>query len=249
MLHLHLSRPFLRGRALWCHDGSPGRAPLAVLLQQNAHVQDSLGGNSKTLMIACCSCHGRNRDETLNTLKYANRARNIKNAPMRVSALSMEEISVLQRTLEAMVHETLRHGSPEQSPEAIISRLDPASLFAAMVSIAQNMIDAAGAGESVAIPRSGGGGAPSALRSMESPPVVAELVTVSNGESGEESPAAEAASMLAGATVSNAEKELLVRPPHPAQPLKRHPCCGLKILDPGVCIGCVLERGTTTAEP
>lgn len=42
-------------------------------------LQDSLGGNSKTVMIACVSPSDRDFMETLNTLKYANRARNIKN--------------------------------------------------------------------------------------------------------------------------------------------------------------------------
>ena len=42
-------------------------------------LQDSLGGNSRTLMIACISPTDRDFMETLNTLKYANRARNIKN--------------------------------------------------------------------------------------------------------------------------------------------------------------------------
>jgi len=42
-------------------------------------LQDSLGGNSRTLMIACVSPSDREFMETLNTLKYANRARNIKN--------------------------------------------------------------------------------------------------------------------------------------------------------------------------
>lgn len=36
-------------------------------------------GNSRTLMIACISPSDRDFMETLNTLKYANRARNIKN--------------------------------------------------------------------------------------------------------------------------------------------------------------------------
>ncbi|KAH9690362.1 kinesin-like protein KIN-4C [Citrus sinensis] len=40
---------------------------------------DSLGGNSKTVMIACVSPADTNAEETLNTLKYANRARNIQN--------------------------------------------------------------------------------------------------------------------------------------------------------------------------
>ncbi|KAM4797477.1 kinesin-like protein KIF21B isoform 2-T2 [Rhinophrynus dorsalis] len=42
-------------------------------------LQDSLGGNSQTMMIACVSPSDRDFMETLNTLKYANRARNIKN--------------------------------------------------------------------------------------------------------------------------------------------------------------------------
>lgn len=42
-------------------------------------LQDSLGGNSQTLMLACASPADTNMTETLNTLKYANRARNIRN--------------------------------------------------------------------------------------------------------------------------------------------------------------------------
>jgi kinesin family protein 4/21/27 len=44
-------------------------------------LQDSLGGNSRTSMIACVSPAEVNFEETLNSLKYASRARNIKNAP------------------------------------------------------------------------------------------------------------------------------------------------------------------------
>jgi len=44
-------------------------------------LQDSLGGNSKTLMIATLSPASYNYDETLSTLRYANRAKNIKNKP------------------------------------------------------------------------------------------------------------------------------------------------------------------------
>ena len=45
-------------------------------------LQDSLGGNSRTTMIACCSPAEYNFAETLNTLQYASRARNIKNKPV-----------------------------------------------------------------------------------------------------------------------------------------------------------------------
>jgi len=42
-------------------------------------LQDSLGGNSQTILIACVSPADVNLDETLNTLKYAARARKIRN--------------------------------------------------------------------------------------------------------------------------------------------------------------------------
>lgn len=45
-------------------------------------MQDSLGGNSQTVMIACVSPADVNLDESVNTLRYANRARNIKNKPV-----------------------------------------------------------------------------------------------------------------------------------------------------------------------
>ncbi|XP_036354714.1 kinesin-like protein KIF17 [Octopus sinensis] len=44
-------------------------------------LQNSLGGNSKTMMIACISPSSDSFHETLSTLRYANRAKNIKNAP------------------------------------------------------------------------------------------------------------------------------------------------------------------------
>ncbi|XP_042852349.1 kinesin-like protein KIF17 isoform X6 [Panthera tigris] len=44
-------------------------------------LQDSLGGNTKTLMVACLSPADNSYDETLSTLRYANRAKNIRNKP------------------------------------------------------------------------------------------------------------------------------------------------------------------------
>jgi hypothetical protein len=43
---------------------------------------DSLGGNSRTLMICCVSPAEINFFESLNALRYANRARNIRNKPV-----------------------------------------------------------------------------------------------------------------------------------------------------------------------
>ncbi|XP_042308067.1 kinesin-like protein KIF17 isoform X3 [Sceloporus undulatus] len=44
-------------------------------------LQDSLGGNTKTLMVACLSPADNNYDESLSTLRYAHRAKNIRNKP------------------------------------------------------------------------------------------------------------------------------------------------------------------------
>lgn len=44
-------------------------------------LQDSLGGNTKTIMIAAVSPANYNYDETLSTLRYASRAKNIQNKP------------------------------------------------------------------------------------------------------------------------------------------------------------------------
>ncbi|XP_063622553.1 kinesin-like protein Klp68D isoform X2 [Cydia splendana] len=46
-------------------------------------LQDSLGGNSKTIMIAAVGPAAYNYDETITTLRYAHRAKAIKNKPIR----------------------------------------------------------------------------------------------------------------------------------------------------------------------
>eukprot|EP00986_Skeletonema_menzelii_P003721 scaffold1185_cov143-Skeletonema_menzelii.AAC.15 len=61
-------------------------------------LQDALGGNSQTLFLACVSPSDTNASETLSTLQYANRARNIKNAPTR----NVDETAYELRRLHAM---------------------------------------------------------------------------------------------------------------------------------------------------
>ena len=68
---------------------------------------DSLGGNSNTLMIACVSPADSNFEETLNTLRYADRARQIKNKPIvnldpaaaELARLRQQVTKTLKRTL------------------------------------------------------------------------------------------------------------------------------------------------------
>ena len=44
-------------------------------------LMDSLGGSALALMIACCSPSATHVEETLSTLSYATRAKNIRNTP------------------------------------------------------------------------------------------------------------------------------------------------------------------------
>jgi hypothetical protein len=54
-------------------------------------LQDSLGGNSETLFIACISPAAKNLDTSLNTLRYASRARAIRNNLRLNNKMSPEE--------------------------------------------------------------------------------------------------------------------------------------------------------------
>ena len=44
--------------------------------------QDSLGGNARTMMIACLSPSDTNFEETLSTLKYAHTTKSVNNKPV-----------------------------------------------------------------------------------------------------------------------------------------------------------------------
>ena len=70
-------------------------------------LKDNLGGNSRTVMIATVSPAADNYEETLSTLRYADRAKQIRNAAVvnedpnaRVIRLLKEEVDNLRRQLE-----------------------------------------------------------------------------------------------------------------------------------------------------
>ncbi|XP_028764119.1 kinesin-like protein KIN-4A isoform X2 [Neltuma alba] len=73
-------------------------------------LQDSLGGNSKTVMIACISPADINAEESLNTLKYANRARNIQNKPVVNRDLLSNEMQQLRQQLKCLQAELCARG-------------------------------------------------------------------------------------------------------------------------------------------
>ena len=68
-------------------------------------LQDSLGGNSRTIMIACISPSDSDFMETLNTLKYANRARNIQNKITQNQDSSSKQLALLRTQLSQALSE------------------------------------------------------------------------------------------------------------------------------------------------
>ncbi|XP_033078330.1 kinesin-like protein KIF21A isoform X9 [Trachypithecus francoisi] len=87
-------------------------------------LQDSLGGNSQTIMIACVSPSDRDFMETLNTLKYANRARNIKNKVMINQDRASQQINALRSEItrlqvELMEYKTGKRIIDEEGVESI----------------------------------------------------------------------------------------------------------------------------------
>ncbi|KAG9490058.1 kinesin-like protein KIF21A isoform X5 [Eleutherodactylus coqui] len=72
-------------------------------------LQDSLGGNSQTIMIACVSPSDRDFMETLNTLKYANRARNIKNKVMANQDRTSQQINALRNEITRLQMELMEY--------------------------------------------------------------------------------------------------------------------------------------------
>ncbi|KAJ2078558.1 hypothetical protein H4R24_004397 [Coemansia sp. RSA 988] len=102
--------------------GDAHRGPLAHVPYRESKLtymlRDSLGGSAQTLLVACVSPAEANATESINTLKYAARARNIRNrggvnmvAVSRSSAKEVETLRAMVRRLKGEVrelHERLR---------------------------------------------------------------------------------------------------------------------------------------------
>lgn len=81
-------------------------------------LKDSLGGSAKTVMITCVSPSSLDFDESLNSLKYANRARNIRNKPTlnfspesdRMDEMEFE-IKLLREALQSQQASTISQAS------------------------------------------------------------------------------------------------------------------------------------------
>uniref|UniRef100_A0A2K6FK55 Kinesin family member 27 n=1 Tax=Propithecus coquereli TaxID=379532 RepID=A0A2K6FK55_PROCO len=91
-------------------------------------LKDSLGGSAKTVMITCVSPSSSDFDESLNSLKYANRARNIRNKPtvnfspesdrmdeMEFEIKLLREALQSQRTSVSQTSQIHREGTPDKN--------------------------------------------------------------------------------------------------------------------------------------
>lgn len=77
-------------------------------------LQDSLGGNSVTLMIACVSPADYNIEETLSTLRYADRAKKIKNKPIKNEDSHDGEVKRLHNMIHDLRIKLLEVMDPER---------------------------------------------------------------------------------------------------------------------------------------
>ena len=83
-------------------------------------LQESLGGNSRTALIITCSPHPYNESETLSTLRFGTRARNIKNQPKVNREYTIPE---LKRMLEKAEGEVDIYKCKVRALEGIILEL------------------------------------------------------------------------------------------------------------------------------
>lgn len=108
-------------------------------------LQDSLGGNAHTLMIACVSPAEWNANETINTLKYANRARNIKNrAVLNEREEGWDDVEWLQGVVTRLRKElkTIKEGGAvTSSSSSDTTEAAPKRVLAQMTELQNNYED------------------------------------------------------------------------------------------------------------
>ncbi|EEY57642.1 kinesin heavy chain, putative [Phytophthora infestans T30-4] len=83
-------------------------------------LQDSLGGNSETTLLVCASSSSFNSEETISTLRFGTRAKNIKNKPKINEERTVAEYKILVAekdkriaSLEALLRETKASNTDE----------------------------------------------------------------------------------------------------------------------------------------
>ncbi|CAL5984559.1 Kinesin-4 [Hexamita inflata] len=77
-------------------------------------LQDSIGGLSKCVFVACVSSSAYNSEESMATLKYAARARNIKNCPVKIIQENNDDVIQNLMIENRMLKEQLEQASFQQ---------------------------------------------------------------------------------------------------------------------------------------
>jgi len=90
-------------------------------------LKDSLGGNTKTTLLVCCSSEAFNCEETVSTLLFAKRAKKIKNKAMVNTQLSNAQLMALVSALKkklSIANVTIR-GLEQMIRDIMAGKLDP----------------------------------------------------------------------------------------------------------------------------
>lgn len=91
-------------------------------------LRESLGGNTKTTLIVACSPHPFNVEETISTLRFAQRAKTITNSVSVNQKRSVEELEMIVKSLMEEIAQLKRKlGAPVSSPSAAALSLDKMS--------------------------------------------------------------------------------------------------------------------------
>jgi len=106
-------------------SGKPG-APKKVIPYRDSVLtwllKESLGGNAKTIMIAALSPADINYDETLSTLRYADRAKQIKNVAVVNEDPNQKMIRELKEEVERLRQLAQGQGQPEVDLETLTAQ-------------------------------------------------------------------------------------------------------------------------------
>ncbi|XP_029172817.1 kinesin-like protein Klp98A isoform X2 [Nylanderia fulva] len=86
-------------------------------------LKDSLGGNSKTIMIATISPAECNYNDTLSALRYANRAKNIINKPTINEDANVKLIRELRAEIEKLKSLIDKNMSVERPPQVLLAQI------------------------------------------------------------------------------------------------------------------------------
>lgn len=135
-------------------------------------LQGSLGGNHKTLMIACVSPSSLNLEESLNCLRYANRAKNIQNVAVVNVDPATQRLQALQNQVHSLAWELLRLNDGE---EATIDRSE-----------LQIIVGAGESGNTASTVARGAPSSPAVTSSVQSPFSLSPAQRMSMGENQEE---------------------------------------------------------------